>query len=85
MAPEQLNEILLAEDACIVGFESHCPACMREDTTKERFLLLNVPWNLGGKEYSKTGTFVCCEEIDERQLLKNMIYMLLELRKKEIL
>jgi hypothetical protein len=79
MEPEQLNEILKEWDACVVGFEA-CPGCGRQDTVKERFLMLDVPWTVEGVEYKRTGTFVCCEDIDERQMLKNMIYYLLELK-----
>lgn len=70
-------------DCCVIHF-SRCPGCLSE-TLKERLLILNVPWLLDGREYAKTGVFVCCEELDERQLLRNMISMLREHKSKEIL
>lgn len=70
-------------DACVIHFNL-CPGCLGA-SPKERLLILNVPWLLDGREYTKTGVFVCCEELDERQLLRNMISMLREHKSKEIL
>lgn len=81
MAPEELNQFLQEQDACVIAFDETCPGCMRNGTLKERFLLLDIPWDRDGRQYSRSGTFVCCKDIEERQLLKNMIYMLKELRR----
>lgn len=70
-------------DACVIYFDL-CPGCLGA-SPKERLLILNVPWLLDSKEYSKTGVFICCVEVDERQLLRNMITMLREHKSKEIL
>lgn len=70
-------------DTCIVQFPV-CANCLSTNI-KERLLILDIPWLLEGREYSTMGTFVCCEEIDERQLLRNMIVMLKEMKSKEIL
>ena len=87
MEPEELakntNAICQELDCCVLHFD-RCPNCFSE-IHKERLLILNVPWLLDGREYDKTGVFVCCMGVDERQLLRNMIAMLREHKNKEIL
>lgn len=66
---------------------SECPHCLCSNKDVGKFLLLNVEWSVKGKLYPVIGLFICqscarLEKIDQRQLLVNLRYMIMEFNLK---
>ncbi len=80
---ETLEEIIsnlapiLQDNNSALVYSDMCLSCKRMEPIRNRFLLLNIPWVVEGKDYDTVGVLLCkyCDgEIDQRQVIKNLIY-----------
>lgn len=83
---DQVLDALEAHNAVYIHSD-RCASCLGDNKVVGKFLLLAVEWSVKGKLYPAIGLFVCpscsiLEEIDQRQLLKNLVYMVSEFNLK---